>query len=71
MNAPGVPGVGVAHDVQPDRALAIRQVLGSADARDVVLLAGKGHEAWQEAAGVRTPFSDAEHARRALEARAG
>jgi UDP-N-acetylmuramoyl-L-alanyl-D-glutamate--2,6-diaminopimelate ligase len=64
-------GVGVAHDVQPDRALAIRQVLGSADARDVVLLAGKGHEAWQETAGVRTPFSDAEHARRALEARAG
>ena len=63
-------GVGVAHEVQPDRALAIRQVVASAAAQDVVLLAGKGHEAWQEAAGVRTPFSDAGHARLALEARA-
>jgi UDP-N-acetylmuramyl tripeptide synthase len=35
----------------------------------VVLIAGKGHETTQEIAGVKHPFSDAEHARRALMAR--
>jgi UDP-N-acetylmuramoyl-L-alanyl-D-glutamate--2,6-diaminopimelate ligase len=29
-----------------------------ADARDVVLIAGKGHEDYQDAGGVKTPFSD-------------
>jgi UDP-N-acetylmuramoyl-L-alanyl-D-glutamate--2,6-diaminopimelate ligase len=33
---------------------------------DVVLIAGKGHEDYQEVRGVKLPFSDIEHARRAL-----
>ena len=58
-----------AAQVQPDRAAAIADVLAQADARDVVLIAGKGHETYQEIAGVRTPFSDREQARAALEQR--
>ena len=54
---------------EPDRAAAIAQVLAEADARDVVLIAGKGHEEYQETAGVRQPFSDMAHARAALERR--
>jgi UDP-N-acetylmuramoyl-L-alanyl-D-glutamate--2,6-diaminopimelate ligase len=38
---------------------------------DVVLLAGKGHEDYQEVAGVRRPFSDLLEARAALALRAG
>ncbi len=53
-----------------DRATAIAQALAQADARDVVLIAGKGHEPYQEIAGVRRPFSDLEQARLALARRA-
>ena len=35
----------------------------------MILLAGKGHEPYQEIAGVRRPFSDVEEARAALDAR--
>jgi UDP-N-acetylmuramoyl-L-alanyl-D-glutamate--2,6-diaminopimelate ligase len=52
-----------------DRAVAIARAVAEAEARDVIVLAGKGHEGYQEIAGVRTPFSDVEQARRALEAR--
>ncbi|MGP1630297.1 MAG: UDP-N-acetylmuramoyl-L-alanyl-D-glutamate--2,6-diaminopimelate ligase [Giesbergeria sp.] len=51
---------------EPDRAAAIAQALQDAAPADVVLIAGKGHEAWQEIAGVKRPFSDMEHARAAL-----
>jgi len=44
--------------VEPDRACAIAQTLAQAAATDVVLLAGKGHEDYQEIAGQRLPFSD-------------
>ncbi|HEX5698577.1 MAG TPA: UDP-N-acetylmuramoyl-L-alanyl-D-glutamate--2,6-diaminopimelate ligase [Rhodoferax sp.] len=44
--------------VEPDRARAIAQTLAQAGADDVVLLAGKGHEDYQEIAGKRLPFSD-------------
>ena len=54
-----------------DRAEAIAHALDAADERDVVLIAGKGHEATQDIGGVRRPFSDVEQARAALEARAG
>ena len=37
--------------------------------QDVVLLAGKGHEDYQEIAGVKLPFSDQAHAQAALDAR--
>lgn len=55
--------------VEVDRARAIAQAVAEAGPDDVVLVAGKGHEAYQEAAGVRAPFSDQEHARAALQAR--
>ena len=54
-----------------DRAMAIDSVLADADARDVVLIAGKGHEPYQETRGVRTPFSDVERAGAALASRPG
>ena len=49
-----------------DRAAAIAQALGAADARDVVLIAGKGHESYQDVRGVKRPFSDVEQALAAL-----
>ena len=56
-------------DVTPDRAEAIRHAVISAAAEDVVLIAGKGHEDYQDIAGIRHPFSDAVHAGAALAAR--
>ena len=53
-------------EVEADRAAAIRQVVLAADVNDVILLAGKGHEAYQEIAGIRHPFSDIEQAQAAL-----
>ncbi len=41
-----------------DRRMAIQKVLREADPRDVVLVAGKGHEDYQDIAGVKHPFSD-------------
>lgn len=52
--------------VQSDRALAIAQALALAAPHDVLLIAGKGHEDYQEVAGQRLPFSDLEQVRRAL-----
>jgi UDP-N-acetylmuramoyl-L-alanyl-D-glutamate--2,6-diaminopimelate ligase len=45
--------------VEPDRAQAIGKAIAAAASDDVVLVAGKGHERWQEIAGTRYPFSDA------------
>lgn len=42
-----------------DREQAIRHVIGNATPHDTILIAGKGHEPYQEVAGVRRPFSDA------------
>jgi len=53
-------------NVEVDRASAIRRAVLEADAGDVILLAGKGHETYQEIAGIRTPFSDLEQAQAAL-----
>lgn len=53
--------------VQSDRALAIASTIAHAAAQDVILLAGKGHEATQEIAGVKAAFSDREHASKALQ----
>lgn len=49
-----------------DRADAIRAAIDLARPGDVVLVAGKGHEAWQERHGKRTPFSDVAHVQQAL-----
>ncbi|WP_347262210.1 UDP-N-acetylmuramoyl-L-alanyl-D-glutamate--2,6-diaminopimelate ligase [Rudaea sp.] len=56
--------------VQRDRAQAIALALREAKAGDVVLIAGKGHEPYQEVAGTRHPFDDLAVARKALELRA-
>jgi UDP-N-acetylmuramoyl-L-alanyl-D-glutamate--2,6-diaminopimelate ligase len=60
------PAVTVPHDVRADRREAIGAAIGAARDGDVVLLAGKGHEPYQEIAGRRLPFSDVDEARRAL-----
>ena len=52
--------------VEPDRAQAIAQAFAQAAPEDVLLIAGKGHEDYQEVAGRRLPFSDAQQVRRAL-----
>ncbi len=52
-----------------DRARAIATAIANAAASDTVLVAGKGHEPYQEVAGQRFPFDDRQHAARALEAR--
>ena len=57
-------------EVQVDRSAAIASAIHRATAADVILLAGKGHETTQEISGVKTPFSDREHALQALAARA-
>jgi len=56
--------------VQADRALAISETITKAAAQDVVLLAGKGHEDYQEIACTKLPFSDKVQAQAALDARA-
>ncbi|MEY4883040.1 MAG: hypothetical protein RIS34_894 [Pseudomonadota bacterium] len=52
--------------IQVDRALAVAQTISGAAANDVVLIAGKGHEDYQDVAGVKLPFSDIDHVKRAL-----
>lgn len=56
-------------ETEIDRAAAIRRIVCEAEAADVILLAGKGHETYQEIAGVRHHFSDLEKAQLALELR--
>ena len=56
--------------VERDRRAAIHRAVGEAGPGDIVLVAGKGHEPYQEIDGVRHPFDDAEVARAALEVRA-
>ncbi|WP_370679765.1 UDP-N-acetylmuramoyl-L-alanyl-D-glutamate--2,6-diaminopimelate ligase [Comamonas sp. GB3 AK4-5] len=57
--------------VEVDRAAAIAQAIAQAAPQDVVLLAGKGHEDYQEVMGVKRPFSDMAEAHSALSAREG
>ncbi|MES3022360.1 MAG: UDP-N-acetylmuramoyl-L-alanyl-D-glutamate--2,6-diaminopimelate ligase [Pseudomonadota bacterium] len=52
-----------------DRAAAILSAVKHAAKADVILLAGKGHEPYQEIKGRKMPFSDADHAALALAAR--
>jgi UDP-N-acetylmuramyl-tripeptide synthetase len=53
--------------VEDDRASAITQAVNLARKGDIVLIAGKGHEHYQEVAGLRLPFSDVAVAGNALE----
>ncbi|WP_206999400.1 UDP-N-acetylmuramoyl-L-alanyl-D-glutamate--2,6-diaminopimelate ligase [Trinickia mobilis] len=65
----GMTDAGKARRIE-DRASAILQAVRSAAREDVVVLAGKGHEATQEIMGKKRAFSDQDHARLALAARA-
>ncbi len=56
--------------VEADRRVAIRTAILEAGPEDIVVLAGKGHEDYQEIHGVKHPFSDFETARAALRERA-
>ena len=62
-------GMEGAVDVEPDRAAAIAGTVHRAAASDVILVAGKGHEDYQEVAGVRLPFSDLAHVRQSMRLR--
>lgn len=53
--------------VERDRAAAIRRAVGAAGPDDIVLVAGKGHEPYQDVQGVQHPFDDTQIARAALE----
>ncbi|MBO4491989.1 MAG: hypothetical protein J5944_11585, partial [Lentisphaeria bacterium] len=46
--------------IEPDRAQAIRRAAGLTGKDDILLVAGKGHEKYQEIKGVKHPFDDRE-----------
>ena len=52
--------------IEPDRAAAIQRAIANCQPGDVVLVAGKGHETWQEISGQKIPFSDENVIRDAL-----
>jgi UDP-N-acetylmuramoyl-L-alanyl-D-glutamate--2,6-diaminopimelate ligase len=66
----GCVGSAEVREIGP-RADAIETAVAEAAAGDVVLIAGKGHEATQVVAGVELPFSDREVARRLAAGGAG
>jgi UDP-N-acetylmuramoyl-L-alanyl-D-glutamate--2,6-diaminopimelate ligase len=57
------------YEVILDRREAIERAISLAESRDIVLIAGKGHEAYQQFAAETVPFSDVQVARQAIEAR--
>ena len=59
-------GAGTGVQVELDRHRAIHDSIRQAGRHDIVLVAGKGHEDYQEIAGVRHPFSDMQEVRAAL-----
>jgi len=62
-------GIQRPHETEADRSRAIEKAVAESADEDIVLIAGKGHEDYQEIAGKRLPFSDAAVARAALAAR--
>jgi UDP-N-acetylmuramoyl-L-alanyl-D-glutamate--2,6-diaminopimelate ligase len=64
----GAAESGSRFEVEADRARAIAAAICMAQARDTVLVAGKGHEDYQEINGVKHEFSDVVEAKRALHA---
>ncbi len=61
-----IAGMGANYHVIDDRAAAIDAAVRGAQPDDVVLIAGKGHEDYQEIKGVKWPFADAAVAQRIL-----
>jgi UDP-N-acetylmuramoyl-L-alanyl-D-glutamate--2,6-diaminopimelate ligase len=66
----GFEGTAKTPQVVEDRATAILRAGHHAAKHDVILIAGKGHEAYQEVKGRKLPFLDADHAALALSSRA-
>jgi len=66
-----IAGARANYHVIEDRASAIAEAIGRARPADIVLVAGKGHEPYQEIGTTRLPFSDVEVAQLALESGAG
>ncbi len=64
----GLSSASSAH-LQPDRAAAIAYAVEHAKEHDVIVIAGKGHEDYQDIAGIKHPFSDLVHAQAALQIR--
>lgn len=58
---------GEAYEIELDRRRAIEQIIAKAQAGDTVLVAGKGHETYQEFEDTVVPFDDRVHATEALE----
>ena len=58
-----VAGAHANYEIETDRAGAINKALRTAAPDDVVLIAGKGHETWQEIGAQKLPFDDAQMAR--------
>lgn len=56
-----------AYAIELDRRRAIQQIIGKAEPGDLVVIAGKGHETYQEFEDTVVPFDDRVHAREALE----
>ena len=61
-----LPGIAGPHEVEPDRARAIALAVATAAPGDCVLVAGKGHETYQQVGDERLDFSDVAELRRAL-----
>jgi UDP-N-acetylmuramoyl-L-alanyl-D-glutamate--2,6-diaminopimelate ligase len=57
--------------IVPDRAEAIKEAVTTARASDTVIIAGKGHEDYQEIKGERRRFSDRDAAEDAIRGRSG
>ena len=67
----GIPDGGARVSVELDRARAIAEVISQADVKDIVLVAGKGHETVQWLGQNAVPFSDREQVEQQLVRRAG
>lgn len=57
---PGLEGMPAQVHVEPDRIAAIRYCLDQGRPGDVIVLAGKGHETYQEIMGARIPLDERE-----------
>jgi UDP-N-acetylmuramoyl-L-alanyl-D-glutamate--2,6-diaminopimelate ligase len=65
----GIQGTGGAYMRISDRKEAVRYVVSQAQEGDIIVLAGKGHEAYQEICGIKYPVSDYELAAEAMAGR--
>ncbi|WP_079480376.1 UDP-N-acetylmuramoyl-L-alanyl-D-glutamate--2,6-diaminopimelate ligase [Halobacillus salinus] len=61
-----IEDISIGYEWVPDRKSAIQKAVQGARKGDMVLIAGKGHETYQERNGIRTHFDDCEEARKIL-----